>query len=163
MKVALTQTRLQEVLRYDPETGVFTWLVKRGGGPGVGTVAGAADKDGRRSIRVDGVMHWAHRLAWLWMTGSWPTAEVDHRDTDPANNRWSNLRELSRAGNCQNHREPFKNNTTGFLGVSAKGPSFVAGIKVDGKRRHLGTYPTAAAAHEAYVAAKRQLHEGCTL
>lgn len=42
-------------------------------------------------------------------------------------------------------------------------PSDEPGIKADGRTRHLGRYATAAEAHQVYVAAKRQFHEGNTL
>jgi len=42
---------------------------------------------------VDGRNYKAHRLAWLWCHGPIPEGlEVDHKDSNPANNAISNLR-----------------------------------------------------------------------
>jgi hypothetical protein len=49
------------------------------------------------------------------------------------------------------------------LGVTKRGKRFIAQIKSDGVHHYLGSFHDAASAHLAYVAAKRELHEGCTL
>ena len=58
----LTQTRLREVLHYDPATGIFTFVKGRR----KGTIAGTRH-DGRGFLRVsiDNERHLLHRLAWL--------------------------------------------------------------------------------------------------
>ena len=88
----LTAARLRELLQYDPETGVFTRLVKTSNGIKVGDVAGTADARGYILIRVDGWLHLAHRLAWLHMTCEWPKGMIDHINGVRDDNRWSNLR-----------------------------------------------------------------------
>jgi hypothetical protein len=164
-KAPLTQNRLKVVLRYDPETGVFTWLAQRGGTAAPGTIAGVITGN-RRLIGIDGVLHRANRLAWLYMTGEWPVGEVDHRDTDSLNDRWLNLRDVSRQVNQQNMRAARGDNkSSGLLGVSRKKgqKSFYARIHLNGKTQYLGSFPTVEEAHSAYVEAKRKLHEGNTL
>jgi hypothetical protein len=59
----------------------------------------------------------AHRLAWLYMTGNWPTKEIDHIDGCPFNNTWINLREVTRKQNMEN-LSLNKTNTSGHRGVS---------------------------------------------
>ena len=154
----LTAARVRELLSYDPETGFFTWLLARGCVP-AGAIAGSIDN---RRVRfgVDGRYYLAHRLAWLWMTGEWPTADIDHIDGDPANNRWSNLRDVNRSTNVQNVRRARKNNKAGLLGVSPHGKSWRAVIGVEGKRINVGTFETPQLAHDAYLNAKRALHAG---
>lgn len=163
--MTLTFSKLRQALHYDPDTGVFTWRA----GPGFrrdldGKTAGCCQgPDGRIELMVSYVNYKAHRLAWLYMTGRWPLGEIDHRDGDPSNNKWSNLREVSRGVNQQNLRRAHKDSSTGLLGVVPRDGRFRAVICMNRKRHHLGTYDTPEAAHAAYVRGKRRLHEGCTL
>jgi hypothetical protein len=59
------------------------------------------------------------------------------------------------------------NNLSGYLGVSIstyKGNTkYVASIKFKDKQHYLGRFNTAIEAHEAYIKAKRLMHEGCTI
>lgn len=163
----LTQKRLKEVLDYNEKTGVFTWLVATNGRRRVGERAGNLRPDGYVQIKVDKIMHRAHRLAWLCMTGEWPLEEqIDHRHGVRSDNRWSNLRELSRSHNNQNQRVAQRNNkSSGLLGVSQRnaGQGFQARIRFQNREKRIGTFPTAELAHQAYLTAKRQLHPGCTI
>ena len=162
----ITAKRLRQLLHYDPQTGLFRWRVGR---PGFrrdmdGQTAGYRESvGGRISVTVEYGVYRAHRLAWLYMTGRWPIGEIDHKDGDASNNRWTNLREVSRGVNQQNMRRPHKDNAAGFLGVVQRGDRFRASICVNRKRHYLGAYETPEAAHAAYVRGKRRLHEGCTL
>lgn len=169
MKVALTQDRLKSVLHYDQETGLFTWTtdMKTGRGNGrvhikAGSRAGTPD---RRYIRigVDGTRYWAHRLAFLWMTGSFPKIIIDHIDGDPSNNKWTNLRDVNHTVNQQNRRGPSSKNSHGFFGVTANHKRFMAQILVEKKYVYLGTHDTPSQASAAYLKAKRELHIGNTL
>lgn len=147
----ITQERLRELLHYEPETGVFTWRVSRGRLAKAGDVAGTIETGGYMQIRVDGVAHLAHRLAWLYMTGEMIPL-IDHRDTQRSNNRWSNLRQFDKPLNGLNRRGANRNNGTGLLGVSKVRKGYTA--RLHGK--HIGIYPTAPMAHAAYLARKSQ-------
>jgi hypothetical protein len=95
---------LREVLHYDPATGKWRWLKSRGGNRGE---AGTLRKDGRHQIRLEGKCYLASRLAWLYMTGKWPTQQIDHIDRKPGNDKWTNLRSASPSENLKNRVVPF--------------------------------------------------------
>lgn len=158
--MTLTAERLRSLLRYDPETGDFTWIVDRPGSKGIGSIAGVRLKHGYVQIMIDGQRYLAHRLAFLWAEGEWPPETVDHRNGDPSDNRWSNLRKASQGENLQNRRK-MKNNTSGFTGASwcKSMHRWQASIQVNRKPRHLGYFETAAEAGAAYEAAKAELHQ----
>lgn len=162
-KSNLTQEQLKQFLRYNPKTGEFTRIAAYnnvGVGKKVGwTVTYGAGKKFRVKVGVNGDDYMAHRLAWLYMTGEWPKQEIDHINEDGADNRWDNLREASPTENLRN-RGPQSNNTTGYKGtcfVKSKG-FYIAGIKVHGKRTHLGCFKTAEEAHQAYCEAAKKYH-----
>ena len=161
----LTAERVRELLDYDPETGVLTWKVRRGGRAHLGAVAGVPDGLGYVSIRVDSRLYRAHRLAWLLSHGRWPPEQIDHINGVRDDNRLSNLREATRGQNMENQRRPRAGNTSGFLGVCwhARSKKFMARITTGGTRFYLGVYPDAESAHAAYLKAKRELHVGCMI
>jgi len=163
----LTQQRLKALLHYDEREGMFTWLVATNGRRFVGERAGNLNPNGYIQIKVDRVLYRAHRLAWLYMTGVWPPEEqIDHINGIRSDNRWCNMRNVSRAINNQNQRRaPKRNKSTGLLGVSQRNPEagYQARIRHQRKEKRLGTFPTAEMAHQAYLSAKRSLHPGCTI
>jgi hypothetical protein len=162
-KRPLPAERLRELLHYDPETGVFTNRVNRGNRGKAGDVTGTDRGNGYIVMGVEGAVYYAHRLAWLYVTGEWPTLEIDHKDGNPSNNKFTNLRDVSDTVNYQNKRRAKSNSRTGVLGVSRHRDKFIAWICVNGKRVYLGVHPTADAASAAYLAHKRTHHEGCMI
>lgn len=160
----ITQARLKELLSYDPDTGVFVWRIKSSKFSYIepGSVAGWED-NGYIKISLDGRDYKAHRLAWLYVYGAWPSKFVDHKNQVRADNRIRNLRDASREINGQNQTKAHaQNRSCGLLGVSRSSWSkkWIARLKVDGKRLYLGTFATPELAHAAYVATKRELHPG---
>lgn len=159
----LTHARLLEVLAYDPETGVFTWRVRRNQHAGPGTVAGRLH-DGYVYITVDRKDLAAHRLAWFYMHKAWPNGMLDHKDTARNHNRIDNLREATNRMNTQNVRVARANSRSGLLGVSWNRGRWTSNIRSpDGRQINLGRFDDPQKAHEAYVTAKRELHAGNTL
>ena len=155
----ITQARLKELLAYNPDTGVFTWLVKSNRKIRIGDIAGHLDGKGYRRIKVEQKRYQAHRLAWLYMTGAWPVAQIDHRNGNKDDNRWDKLREATNAENQQN-RVINRNNTSGLMGVcwNRKMGKWQAQIRGAGHRRFLGLFTDPEAAHAAYLAAKAEIH-----
>ena len=152
---ALTQTRLKQLVNYDPETGHFTWrMARRRCRPGDRT--GCPMRNGYLVIRLDDVLYTAHRLAWLYMTGEWPPHQLDHINKDRSDNRFSNLRCATNAQNAQNRTR--KDNKSGFPGVRRENKKWLAEIKVNYKPIRLGLFATPEEAHAAYLKAKQQFH-----
>lgn len=160
--VALTLGRLRKVVSYDPTTGVFVWrsTAKTRNGVKAGDVAGYYSSKGYRKITIDGREQLAHRLAWLYVHGVWPTNQIDHINGDRADNRIVNLREATNTENQQNRPKPSKANTSGYPGVSYRKDRgyWRARITVDGALINLGQFATAEAAAAAYQAAKEIHH-----
>lgn len=161
--MSLTQKRLKELLTYHRASGRFTRRVSTTASVRVGDIAGGRNKDGYVYISLLGVKYRANRLAWFYVTGTWPTGEVDHKNTARDDNRWTNLRELTHAANKQNIRAARRDSKTGLLGVTRNHNRFKAEITVDGELNYLGTFSTPELAHGAYLDAKRRLHSGNTL
>lgn len=160
----LTKEEVEELIAYDPETGIFTWKRHRGTTATVkaGRVAGRISVGGYRQIFLKGRRYYASRLAWLLMHGKWPDDQLDHRNCDRADDRLSNLRECTQSENMANCRRS-RNNSTGFKGVShavsRKGSKkFEAKIKKHGKSIFLGWFPTAETAAAARAGAAAILH-----
>lgn len=160
--IPLTAERLREILHYDPETGVFTWLVRCGHAQ-PGTVAGGVDYTGYNYIKINARRYGSQRLAWLHVYGNWPADSVDHINGAKADNRIANLRDVPRRINLQNQSRPHANNKSGFLGVHKTGQKWAAQVRHKGVAHHLGRYATPEAAYAAYLTAKRRLHTGCVI
>lgn len=136
----ITQDRLKSLLTYDPGTGVFMRNGKR---------AGYSHHSGYRYVGIAGEKIIEHRLAWFYVYGVWPTADLDHINRDRSDNRIINLREANRAANCQN--QPIRrSNKSGITGVYYHKVSgkWAASISVNKRQIHLGVYGTAQEAAE---------------
>jgi len=147
----LTHERLLSFLHYDPETGIFTNRKKR-------TPVGAMGRD-CLVIKIDRVNYIAHRLAWFYITGEYPTDGINHKDGDFRNNRFSNLRQLTAAEkrfNCGVSSV----NTSGYKGVSwsKEKNKWRAQAGLKGKQHNLGYYDTPEQAARAYNAFARKHH-----
>jgi hypothetical protein len=164
----LTAERLRQFLAYDSETGVFTrLLLGRGRHKPVtappGVVAGCLGVGGYIYIKVGRTGYKAHRLAWLYVHGSWPKHSIDHINGDRADNRIANLRDVNNMTNAENRRGVNAMNLLGYAGVSRHGARFRARLTVNKKTLRLGDFDTPEEAHAVYLAAKRELHPGCTI
>ena len=136
-------------IAYDPDTGELTSLTTRNS-IRVGEVCGTVGPDGYIRLGLLGERFLAHRVAWLLMTGHWPTSLVDHKDRNRSNNTWDNLRLATPSDNCRNAKVS-KNNTSGCTGVVYRKhlSRWQATIRLNGERVSLGhfaEYQDAAAA-----------------
>jgi hypothetical protein len=162
----LTQAIVREFLHYDPDTGLLTWRHRRRcwfkndhfcnawNTKHAGQPAFTAMSDGYHQGRIFDQGYQAHRVIFLWMMGRWPN-EIDHINHDRADNRWRNLREVDPYEQNGNLSLP-RNNSSGHAGVVRFRGKWQASIQVNGRTRHLGTYPIFEAAVAARKAAERR-------
>jgi HNH endonuclease len=145
----LTAQRLREVLHYEPVTGIWTWLINRRGIAKTGTIAGGVSSRGYWRFKIDGHLYQSSRLAVLYMTGQWPAEEVDHKDGNPLNDRWNNLREATRSEQRQNvrRRRDSRNAYKGLIRRQRKTKT-VWEARVKGKC--VGTFDSEEKAYAAY-------------
>lgn len=160
MRVAndLTQAELKELLYYNRETGEFRWRAERRPGIKAWSLAGGLMPRGYVQIMIKQCNYVAHRLAWLYVHGSWPPDQIDHINRDKVDNRIDNLREANDSENQQNKSAVRANGRLLGTTWSKAAGRWAAQIKKDGVRKHLGLFDTEREAHEAYVEAKRNLH-----
>jgi len=148
---------VDKLLNYNPKTGNLTWKVKRGRGVKPGDEAGhISERPGGlkyRIVAISGRKYRAHRMAFLIMKGFWPKNEIDHINGDGLDNRWVNLREASHQDNGKNCPLGM-NNKSGHMGVHfyKQINRWVAYIKVDYKRIHIGSFED----YESAVEARKQ-------
>ena len=152
----LTAEYLRSVLHYDQETGIFTWKVRTANRVKTGEVTGSPDGGGYLRIQLQSRLYKAHRLAWLYTYGEWPSLDIDHINRNKADNRISNLREVSHKQNHQNRSKP-SNNTSGHPGVSwlKQSSKWRAKITHNHKLIHLGCFTTLEEAVSARKAAEK--------
>lgn len=156
----LTAERLRELLYYHPSSGDFVWLIRpRLARIAIGDRAGTKHPHGYLQITIDGQRYLAHRLAWFYVHGGWPTGELDHKNLRKSDAAFDNLREATRSQNNQNISRP-RHNTSGIKGVRLKKQTgkWVATISIDGVNRHLGYFFTKDEASKAYRAAAQEYH-----
>jgi hypothetical protein len=129
---------LDQLLKYDPETGKFLWRLRpvtmftigrstkkprsaehacnQWNSRWAGKPAMTKSHDGYWYGRIFYQQVLAHRVAHKIMTGQDPI-EIDHIDGDRGNNKWSNLRDGTRSDNLRNIALK-RNNTSGHHGVT---------------------------------------------
>lgn len=161
---------LRQLLTYEPETGRLFWkersesMFRDTDGRSAhhacanwnARYAGAeaftsANSRGCRQGAISNRLFLAHRLIWCLVTGEWPIGEIDHRDHDPGNNRWVNLREATRSQNTQNTTS-HAGSSSKFLGVGwcKQTQRWRAKISVLGRAISLGRHQEEEAAARAY-------------
>ena len=154
----MTSEFAKRIWSYDSETGVFRWKIRSHHRLQIGDIAGCHDGHGRWVLTFHGKKRFASRVAWLIMTGEWPTIEIDHIDCDPLNNEWNNLREATRTQQCCNVKTR-KDNALGAKGVRKRTNStYEASISIAGKRKVLGNFKTLEEAKAVRDAAAIELH-----
>jgi len=154
----LTREYLRKILYYNELTGNFIWRVHVSDRTPVGTIAGTNRSNKCIIITIDLKKYRAHRLAWLYMTGDWPKKNIDHKDRNPLNNAWVNLREATVQQNCFNCGIR-SHSKTGFKGVHREITGrYSANATINGKRHYIGVFDTPEEAHEAFKTFIKPIH-----
>lgn len=153
-KSDLTAQRLRELITYTPETGTFTRISKTCANANrlpLGLIPGSPSDNGYIRIGVNGSRYFAHRLAVLYMTGEWPTHDVDHINRDRTDNRWCNLRSATRSENMQNI-VLYKPTKSGIKGVhwNERKRKWHVRFKVHKQVIHVGYFDSLEDASNAY-------------
>lgn len=149
----ITQVELLQIINYNPNTGIFTWIISPRNGINVGDKVGSIDDNGYIIIRIKRKAYKAHRLAFLYMTGKWPEEFVDHIDKNRSNNKWENLREATNQQNQFNSKCHIDNK------LNLKGIVYSYGkYRVTIRRKHIGLFYDLNEAKEAYENAAKQYY-----
>jgi hypothetical protein len=145
---------LDELLDYDPNTGVFKWKKFRGNTAKAGSIVSNLTDGGYKMICVNARHYMAHRIAYKMFYKRDPNGILDHIDGDTTNNKIANLRVASAKQNQGNSKMP-RHNTSGLKGVtwSKKSNKWAAQIKQGNKKIWLGVYDDKNDAHQAYMKA----------
>jgi len=144
----LTEEYVKSRILYDEQTGEVRWL----NGPRKDQKIACIGNHGYIVIRLQKKLYLLHRIVWLYMTGSWPQEEIDHKDNVRTNNRWANLRECSHRQNTQN-KSPHGKLSKGVIYTDGK---FRASIYC-GRVFRLGNFDTEEEASKAYIEAAKKL------
>ncbi len=137
----INQQNLKNLLAYDPDTGVFTWLKPTSNRIKPGALACSVNTIGYVRIGIGNKRYLAHRLAWLYVYGVWPKNEIDHINRNRQDNRICNLRDATSQENKINSGLK-SNNTSGIKGVSwdKKCNRWRVQARVNGKKTYVGIF-----------------------
>lgn len=166
---------IRQLFDYNPDTGVLTWKTRT---PDMfrtanrapetmcatwnsryaGKEAGAF-KEGRLKVSIYRKMHFVHRVAWCWMTGSWPAVEVDHKSLDALDNSWKNLRLATSSQNKCNRRTR-KDSASGYKCIyyNKKLKKYRVMLNVMGRTVYCKFFNTLEEARAAYCEAAVKYH-----
>ena len=138
------QYNLKFLTDYNPETGVFKRIRRtswKGNIVSCNFTTKAVTHYGYFQMNIFGRPYLIHRLIYLFMTGEFPEHDVDHINGDRTDNRWCNLRQVTRLENL--HNIGLRNsNSTGYVGVSLRKDTgkYHAYIDDHNIRIHLGNF-----------------------
>ena len=156
----ITQENIRHFFEYDPETGRFDrirFINNRGESYERRSPVTSKHACGYYMATIFGKRIRVHHLAFVYMMDVLPDCPVDHINGNRVDNRWCNLRLVTRLENQRNHGIR-GDNRVGRTGVYWYPPlsKYQAQITVEGRRVHLGYHLTIDDAIAARVAAERQ-------
>jgi hypothetical protein len=154
----ISYQELRRQILYDPESGLFTRIAQtERRNCRLGRTLGWSQKNGYLMITLGKKKYYAHRLAWFYVYGIWPK-EIDHVNRDRTDNRFANLREVTRTQNNLNAKLNCRNKS-GVKGVSwsLKERKWIARIQLNKKVKSLGSFDTVDEARKARKHAEEML------
>lgn len=153
---SITVEELWSILDYDKSTGLFIWRERadrdlKWNVRYATQVAGTIGENGRRYISINKILYLSSRLAWFYTFGIWPDIDLDHRNTNPLDDRIWNLRKATFSQNNTNTNVR-SDNKSGYKGVSWHNGAkkWRATIKTNGSYIHLGFFFDPKLAADAY-------------
>jgi hypothetical protein len=137
----LTQSRLKELLDYNPDTGLFTNKVHRNPRAPIGAIAGTPTSEGYLALQINKKKMYVHRAIWLYVHGVWPLEEIDHINHVRNDNRLCNLRLANRLENSHNTQKHTKN-LSGHKGVAwhSRNKKWQVQMRFCGKSYYIGQF-----------------------
>ena len=100
------------------------------------------------------------QIAWFLYTGKWPDEEIDHKDCNPKNNMFENLRLANRSEQCMNRVSGRKGRANKGVYKRDYGNKWSAQIWINKRCVNLGTFDSEDEAIEVRELATTMLH-GC--
>jgi hypothetical protein len=151
----LSAEQVRSLLDYDPDSGNLFWKVDRSGNARKGDIAGSHScvngRDGYIRVQINGSRYLAHRIIWLWVTGAFPSEQIDHINLVKNDNRLSNLRQASCSENGINRLPTDRVLPRGVYPLNRKFIARIAHI-------HIGLFKSPEEAAEAYDIAARSIY-----
>jgi hypothetical protein len=158
--VGLSQEELKRLFYYHENSGDFVRQCSVSSNTAAGDQAGCLNHDGYLVIRIGGILHYAQRLAWLYVNGEWLPEGVDHKDRVRHHNWLDNLKPATQSQNISNQARGRKNTSTGCKNIvwDARRRKFRVHVRLDYKQYHVGRFDTLEAALEAREKALATYH-----
>ena len=137
----IDQETVRKLFHYDAESGMLLWRNGNGRNVKPWQEAKAPNGNGYFSVKIENKNYPVHRIIWLYVYGSFPKQDIDHKNRIRNDNRLCNLRSVSRTDNCQNISLP-SHNKSGHIGVSwfKKHNCWTVYVKVNKKNKWLGYF-----------------------
>lgn len=138
----ISQEHIRNILSYNSDTGIFyRKKTSNNGRYKSGTIIGHKNIHGYMVIKILGKLRYAHRLAWLYIHGSFPSGQIDHINGVRNDNRIINLRVVNNLENHKNQKK-YSNNSSGITGVYwyERYRKWAAQITINGKVKYLGRF-----------------------
>jgi len=158
-KEVIDQETVKKLFHYDAESGMLIWRFGNGRNVKPWQEVTAKNGNGYYTAKIHGKSYLAHRLAWLYVHGSFPNKYIDHKNRIRNDNRLCNLRDVNTTDNAQNISLP-NHNKSGYIGVSwiKSHNCWTVYVKVNKKNKWLGYYKNLDDAVAARKAGEKQYY-----